>query len=489
VEPVVQRSSIRKNVAAMSSSQVVTWGLSMVAIVVVPRFLGPEVHGSWQLASSLWDISAVLVALGTAIYLQLEIARDNRIGLSMMAPVLVLRSMMFAVVSLAVALYVILAGGNRTFVIVVAVIGVSRLLATWTEVFGTAFLGLERMTTNAVVSAGIKLLGVVGVIGVLVVGFGVIGVVVVSAFSTLIGLVLMVWRFRSVARVEWAGWRDHLVPVARLSVPFMLVALANTTYRQIDVIVISNVAGDRDLGWYSAADIVAGSLLFPATVVLASVLPSMGRLHTQDPEALRMLVRRTFSLMLLVSVPIGLGTSVVAPRFATTMFGSAYSGTGDVLVVIGPVIIVTFGTTLLANLAMATDRKSFWVVLLFGAAVLTVPLDIVLVPWTSDRFDNGAIGGALAYVITELLQFGIGLAVVAPYIVTRTTVWRGARILAAGGIMFAAVWPFRDLLFVVPAAIGAVVYGVAVIVLRVLDDFERSLVRDTLSKLGLPSPW
>ncbi len=486
---VIERSSIRKNVAFMTSSQIITWVLSIAAAIIVPRFLGPEVLGEFQLASSLWNIAVVVIGLGTAVYLQLEIARDNRAGLSKMAPILVLRSMMFVIVSMALAVWVLFSGENQTFVIVMVLIGLNKLLVTWTEVFGTAFVGLERMATTAVVSAGIKLLSEVSVVLVLVLGFGVVGFVAIGVFTSLVGLLVMAWRFRTVSRLELAGAGRHLIPIAIGSVPFMMVALANATYRQIDVIVISRLAGARDLGWYGLADLLAGSLLFPATIVIAAVLPTMGRLHREDPDGLKDLVTRTFSMLLLIATPIGLGTALVAPAFAPTMFGDKYDGTGTVLVVIGPVLILTSGTTLLAYLAMATERKIFWVVLLFSAAALTIPLDMLLVPWATDEFDNGAIGGAIAYVVTETLQFAIGLVVVAPYLMTRSTGWRSLRVFMAGGLMFAAAWPFRNEFVVVPAVAGGAAYVIAVLVLRLLSDFERGLIGDVLAKVGVHTSW
>src|SRR5690606_6310642 len=114
-------------------------------------------------------------------------------------------------------------------------------------------------------------------------------------------------RFRRLARIPVRGWRTLVTPALRASVPFMVIELALVTYRQIDVIVISQIASKRDVGWYSTADVLAGSLLFPTTVILASAFPTFGRLHAQDPARLRDLVRRAFSLLLVVSVPIGLG--------------------------------------------------------------------------------------------------------------------------------------------------------------------------------------
>jgi O-antigen/teichoic acid export membrane protein len=281
----------------------------------------------------------------------------------------------------------------------------------------------------------------------------------------------------------------ELRPLVAASAPFMAVTLAVMTYRQIDVIVISRIAGDRDVGWYAAADLLAGSLLFPTTIIMSTVFPTFGRLHVHDPGQLRTLVRRTYSLLFLVAVPIGFGAAVVGPTFGPLLFGDDYGGTGEALVVLGPVTILSFATTMLAYLALATERTKFLAWLIAASAVATIPLDMMLVPWAADRYDNGAIGGALAYVVTESLQFVIALLVVAPYLITRDWAWRSVRVLLAGGIMVAATWPFRHQIFLVPATIGAVVYPLAAFALRVVDADQREMLADAIGRVGVPTGW
>jgi O-antigen/teichoic acid export membrane protein len=256
----------------------------------------------------------------------------------------------------------------------------------------------------------------------------------------------------------------------------MLATTAIVVYQQIDVLVISWTASERDLGWYSAAEVLVGTLLAPATVLFSAIFPSLGRLHELDSAALQGLVQRTFSLLILVSVPVGVGTMLVATSFVPTLYGQDFSGSGEALVAFGPMIVLTSCTILFGAVALATERGTFWVVVVFSCAALTIPLDLFLVPWASDRFDNGAIGGAISYGITETLQVIVGLIVIAPYLVQRRTAWRVVRILAAGGVMFACVWPVRTIFLPVPMAVGAVVYGLMVMLFRVLGEDERTLL-------------
>ena len=73
--------------------------------------------------------------------------------------------------------------------------------------------------------------------------------------------------------------------------------------------------------------------------------------------------------------------------------------------------------------------------------VLTLPLDVVFIPWAEDHYDNGAIGGALSYVATEVMMLVAALWKLAPGLVSKRTLVRFVKTVVAGGAMFAACWP------------------------------------------------
>lgn len=480
-----ERASIRQNVFHMLSSQLFTWMLATVLAVVVPRYVGTDTQGQLRLATSLWTIGGIFIAMGTSEYLRLEIARTSRKGLRYVGPVLVIRTLSFLVTSIAIGIYVLLAESDRSFVLIVTFVGGAVLIGTWNDVIGSAFVGMERMTVPAIGAAVTKLLLAVGVVAVILRDGGVYGILAVGVVVGLCGLGWIVWKFRKTASITVRGWMSVSSRIVRASVPFMAAGAALVIYQQIDVVVISWVAGDAALGWYSTADALFGSLLFPATIVMGTVFPTMGRLHQDDPEALKVLLKRAFEALVLVAVPIGLGTTLIATRFAPILYGEAYRKTGPVLAVLGPVIVLTFGTILFGTVALATGRNTLWVRLLLGCAALTVLLDLLLVPWADDRFANGAIGGAIAYTITESIQLAVGIWKIAPFVARRPTVSYAGRVLLAGGIMLAAGWPLRDFALPVPIAVCSIVYLLAVVGLRVLTGDQRRMLGDVMSRLGI----
>lgn len=481
--PRVGRSSIGRNLLHLLSSQAVTWALSMVLVIVQPRILGPEAQGRLRLAFSLWAIAGVVIALGTSMYLQLEVARRGTAALRLIGPILALRT---AVALVTGAVFVAVAVPFRPdaeTAVIIALYGLATLFLTWSEVYTSAFVGLEQMSSPAMIAILSKvLLTVVGLV-VLVAGGGAIGVTTVIACANALTLVLTARALRRRVRVPlefgWSQWPGIL----RGGLAFLATGAILTAYLQVDTIVISLFVDSQTLGWYSASDALYGTLLFLPTIVGTTIFPVLGRLYGSDNDAFVALVRRTFTSLAFLAVPIGLGTLVVGRTVAPLLYGDAFRQSGDVLSLLGVVLMVTSFTILFGTIALATGRQRSWNLVMLASVLLTIPLDVVFVPWADRVHGNGAIGGAMSYLVTEIVMFSFGLWRVAPFIVERATASTVARIAMSGLAMVAVTWPTRERFILVPVAVGAATFLAAVVVFRAIPSAERELARRLVGRL------
>ncbi len=468
-----QRRSIVQNATDLMSSQAITWVLATVLTIVQPRFLGPEGQGQLRLAYSVWLIVDVLVALGTSTSLTLAVAKDRERGLAMVRPILTIRAIGYVFSWAVVAGYLAVSNADSTQVAVIILIGVVSMFGSVAGTARSALLGLEHMRYPAMADVLTKVVAVVAVVTVLIAGGDVVLVAAVSVVASLLNAVLMVRFLRRFPRPDWHQTMRYVIGV---SAALMVADAALILYQQVDTVVMSLLVGDEALGWYATADQLFGSLLFVPTILVTTLFPVFGRLHQEDPGRLRHVISRAMASVLLVTVPIGLGAVAVGPPLARFLFGDEFEGAGEVLMVLGVVLIITSETILVGRYAIATGHQRLWNAVMVGAVVMTIPLDIALVPWTDDRFGNGAIGGALAYVVTESLMLTIGLVKFGPQVLSSAIVSRIGRTFAAGLVMLGAVWPLRDEPLIVPLAVGGIVYVVAVVVVRALGPEERRAI-------------
>ncbi len=112
------------------------------------------------------------------------------------------------------------------------------------------------------------------------------------------------------------------------------------------------------------------------------------------------------------------------------------------------------------------------------AMLVSIPLDLVLVPWTQQTFGNGAIGGALAFVVTEFGMLVLGIYLLPKGSLGWSNVWVSARIFLAGIIMAIVVWQFRGSFIVIPILLGIFTFVGLSFLFGVLPTEYLSLFQD-----------
>ena len=104
--------------------------------------------------------------------------------------------------------YLAVTGADQTIATFAAFVGVGSLFGLWAEVYNTAFMGLERMSTVAWLSVIVKFTGLAVTITVILLDLGVYVLLGSGLAFGLFALVGIVWRFHRVARFDTTEWRS-----------------------------------------------------------------------------------------------------------------------------------------------------------------------------------------------------------------------------------------------------------------------------------------
>ena len=408
-----------------------------------------------------------------------EIARAPEKAGALLTTTALLRIPLYLIGLGAVMLYTQLAGSPSETVAVIVAIGVAQLIYQFSFACRASLEGLQRMEYISYAEIAAKAFNTFISIGLLLLGFGVIQIAAVAIGMALINLAMQLVPLNKLQPLKFkfdfalAKW------MLKASAPYLTIMAFLVLYLNTDAIVIAELVDERTLGWYSAADNLFGTLLFIPTVFITAVFPILARMHSDEDSGLGAIMNRSFNLLLLLSVPIGLGLFVLATPIVVLIFGDKFVNSGPVLSVLGIVLIIMYQNILLGRFLLSIDRQNVWTVVMGIAVVGGIALDIFLVPWTAATFNNGAIGGALAYICTEGMMLLAGLWLLRENL-DLSNVWVAARTFVAGGIMVAAIWPMRDIVLPVPILTGAVVYIIVIVVFKIIPPDDIALVRSLL---------
>lgn len=477
------RRTIARNASVLMASQLITWVLALLLTVVLPRYLGASSIGKYSLATSLLAIIGIVSSFGMETLIKKEVARSPQRYLDLFGTVAVLRFCLYLLGYLVLAAYVKLVGYPVDTIQVVAILCVSTLIDQFANIQQASLMGMERMEYVSLTTVVNKIFTTVVSIVLLLLGQGLLAIAAVTIGASLINLGISSLALRRLQKGP-SSFDLHLVRwILKSSFPYLMSTVFLILYQRVDTVIISLLTNEKEIGWYSAADTLYASLLFVPTIFMTAVFPTLVRLYVSGADVAQKVVRKSFDLLLIVGIPIGLGVVAVADPVVVLLYGADFAGSGPILAVFGVVLILTYLNILLGQYMISIDRQSVWTVIMAIATVLTIPLDLVFMPFCQKMYGNSAIGGALSFVVTELGMVIAGLIFMPRGVLKWSNALLFGKTLLAGLVMTAIVWQVRDQFFVVPLVIGAAVYTVSILILRVLSKEDWQVLTEMVQQL------
>jgi O-antigen/teichoic acid export membrane protein len=320
-------------------------------------------------------------------------------------------------------------------------------------------------------------------IGLVLKGFGVIPIAAAGMMAGVASLIIQAYSLHKHYSLKLSIDRQAIRSVFQASLPYFLVSIGMVLYAQVDIVIISLLADATTIGWYGTATRLFGTLLFIPNVFVIALFPALSRSYTGSPTGPNRLAQKSLNLLMLVGVPIGFGMAVLATPIVVLLYGPAFVKSGPVLAVLGMLLIVTYVNMLLGFLLISMDRQKTLAVVMLAMTLATMILDFILVPWAVRVFANGALGGALSYVVTEAAILIAGVALLPSGTFNRENVKVIAKLLLAGCVMAAITWSVRDAFIGIPILVGAVTYAGLILLLRAIPKEDRDALFKLVSSL------
>lgn len=192
-------------------------------------------------------------------------------------------------------------------------------------------------------------------------------------------------------------WRFSLPQAKQLlkdGSPLILSSLMIMIYMRVDQVMLAEILGEQEVGFYSAAVRLAEVWYFIPTAIVSSTFPSIIEARQVSEtlffERLQVLYRLMASTAYLIAIP----TTLLSGWMIHLLFGNAYEKAG-------PMLAILIWASLFVNLGVA--RSSFltamnWTRLhlftVFLGCLLNIGLNILLIPVA------GGVGAAIATCIS-----------------------------------------------------------------------------------------
>ena len=463
-----------RNATYLMGSQLATWAMTVASIVIIPRYLGAERFGEFSLAESIWLIAAGFTLFGLNTHLTKSIARTPDKLSTLFGTAWVNVGFNFLLTFGGVILYSWISGYSPDRIQLIAIMGIGSLAMSTIALASSALAGLEHMGYISSIATINRAIYTVFAITTLLLGGNLIQYAVIIVIAVVIGAVLMVSTLYRTQPFSINFDLSLSRELYREGTPYFLTMIFAMLYKEFDIVIMSWLLPDANqLGWYTAADRLFGTMMFLPHVLVTALFPALSRMHGEGSELLPIYVSKSFNLLFLVSVPVGLGISAIAEPVIRTIYGAEFIEAAQILRVLGFVLILTYQTTLLGQFLISVDKQKLWTITMAVATLATIPLDLILVPY-ADTFGPAGVGGAMAYIFTEGGMMIAGIYFLPKGFITKANLFLALKAILAGAIMYSAViWVSRYGL--APGIIsGVIIYPIVIFLLRTIpaEDIE-----------------
>lgn len=390
------------------SSKVIQSALGLVISVLTARYLGTANFGVINYAASVVNFVLPFVRLGLSSVMVQEIIKNrNKEGeITGSAIALSLTSSLVCYVGILIFAFFVNAGEKET-ILCCAIYGISlffeslQLINYWFQaVLLSKYISILSVIAYVVVS-GYKIFLLVCEANVYwfalsySIDYGIIAIGGLVIFKRLSGKSLEVNKKTCKFLLHNGKY-------------FILSGIMVTIFAQTDKIMIKNMIDDSATGIYSAALACAGLTGFVYGAIVDTMRPVILESKLKDEETFEKNMTVLFSVIIYMSLIIGIATSLLSDWIILFLYGEEYASAASVLKIAawGPLFTylgVGRDIWMIAN----NQHSKLWL-LNFCGAILNIVLNLIFIPRL------GAVGAAVASVIAKCFSFVFLVAMIKP---------------------------------------------------------------------------
>ena len=391
-----QARQIAGNTSWLIAERVLRGVLSLVATVVIARYLGRAEFGTLNYALSFVLLFATLWQLGLSGIVVRELVRSPEEQAEMLGTVFALR----------------LAGGVAGFLAIVAAAllvapddpatRISIIVLGLATIF-YAFEGIDFWLQSRVMSqyAVLARLGAVAIsvcvsLVLVVLGAPVVAFAAAASLEFVVGglgyLVAYLWLQQSPLR--WTVSLPRARALLALSWPLIVSGVFNAINLRIDQLMLGNMRGAESVGVYAAAARLSEVWYFVPLAIATATFPALIRSRDLGPATYARRVQRLMDLMIWLSVPLALAVTVSSGFVIQLLYGDRFADAAPMLAVhiwAGPFV---FMGVVLSRWLIAEGHLKFSFVRTGIGAAVNIGANLLLIP------QLGGNGAAIATLVS-----------------------------------------------------------------------------------------
>ena len=469
----VQR--VAKNTGIIIVGDVIFRTISLVITIYLARYLGTVGYGKYNFVFAFLAFFGIIADLGLRDILVREMSRDRSMMPKLIGNgyiiVLILTTSAVALSMIVISLMSYPAD-ITTYVYIAAF---TIFFISFSEFYFTIFRVNLRMEYPIFAKLISKVLSA-GLIFWIIFSHGTLMQVMIAlVFSEMVKTSLSNLFSRKFVRpqfnIDFGLWKYLL----KEALPLALTGVIWIIYFRIDVVMLSLMQGDAPVGIYSAAYTLSQPLTLISSAFMLSLFPLMSGYFETSQDRLVKSYRLGIKYLLIIIIPIAIGTTLIADKIIFLIYGSEFAGSATPLQILIWAIVFISISSVLTKLLIAIGKQKLYTLSMAICAIANVTLNFILIPILSYN------GAAITTVATNIVLFGASFYFVSKHLQVLLPIHKiSIKPIISSLLMGAFVYYFIAVNIFLLVPLAAIVYLVALLALKTFSKEDLDIVKRVL---------
>lgn len=380
-------TKIAYNTIIQIISKIITTILGLIAIAMITRYLGTKGFGEYTTIITFLSFFAIIADLGLTLVTVQLISQPEANEEKILGNLLGLRLVSAFLFIGAGPLFVLFFPYSSAIKLGVALAALSFFFIALNQVLVGIFqknLRMDKVSIAEVISRIILVLGIF-----LAINFntGINGILIATVISSFINFFFHLFFSQSFARIKLRFDFKYWLEIFKKSWPLAVTIIFNLIYLKTDTLLLSIIPRDSsvgiiaEVGLYGAAYKVIDVLVTFPFMFAGIVLPIMtSSWAASNPQRFKNVLQKSFDIMVIMALPLVIGTQLVAQDVITLVAGSEFALAGPIL----RLLILASGFIFLGNMfahaVIAVDKQRNIISAYFFVAITSLIGYLFLIP-------------------------------------------------------------------------------------------------------------
>jgi len=338
--------------------KVISTILGLVAVAIMARYLEETGFGQYTTIITFLSFFGIMADFGLTLITSQMLSQPQADQAKLLNNLFSLR-LVSAVIFLGLApLIVFFFPYDLIVKIGVAITSLSFFCIALNQILVGLFQKQLTMTVVSAAEVVSRTILLLGIIFTAIFNLGLLTIMLATVLASVISFIMHYWFSRRFIKITWqidlTVWRE----IIKKSWPLGLTIFFNLIYLRADILILSLIRGQNEVGLYGATYKIIDVLTALPFMFAGLILPILSlNWANRDLRRFHKVLQKSLDVMFILAVPLIVGAELVAEPLIILVAGQNFAASGGILKILILAVGFIFIGCLLAHAVIALDKQ------------------------------------------------------------------------------------------------------------------------------------